>query len=236
MLRILAPAALVLSALPAAAQAEAVFIKNASFESQVLADGQFIPGSVTDWYNDVGPEHGAQNPLAATFASVPDGQNSAYVGSYLTGLFGAPVSGRLSQVLGVSATKGMRYTLSVDVGRRGDGYDLPIFTASLLSGGTTLASGTFTDADIAPGQFRTLTFSFDALVNSAGPLRIAFQSFYDPAQGLAYRQVNFDNVRLDASPIPTTGVPEPAAWALMIAGFGLAGAAMRRRRPIAALA
>lgn len=28
----------------------------------------------------------------------------------------------------------------------------------------------------------------------------------------------------------TAGVPEPANWALMIAGFGLAGAAMRRRR------
>jgi hypothetical protein len=32
-------------------------------------------------------------------------------------------------------------------------------------------------------------------------------------------------------PIPgTQGVPEPANWALMIAGFGLAGAAMRRQR------
>jgi hypothetical protein len=31
-------------------------------------------------------------------------------------------------------------------------------------------------------------------------------------------------------------VPEPAAWALMIAGFGLAGAALRRRRAVAAAA
>jgi hypothetical protein len=30
------------------------------------------------------------------------------------------------------------------------------------------------------------------------------------------------------------GVPEPAAWALMIAGFGMAGAALRRRRAAAA--
>jgi hypothetical protein len=29
---------------------------------------------------------------------------------------------------------------------------------------------------------------------------------------------------------PAPGVPEPASWALMIAGFGLAGAALRRRR------
>jgi hypothetical protein len=32
-------------------------------------------------------------------------------------------------------------------------------------------------------------------------------------------------------PIPARGVPEPATWALMLAGFGLAGAALRRARP-----
>jgi fibro-slime domain-containing protein len=32
------------------------------------------------------------------------------------------------------------------------------------------------------------------------------------------------------------GVPEPAAWALMVGGFGLAGAALRRRRTAAATA
>jgi hypothetical protein len=28
-------------------------------------------------------------------------------------------------------------------------------------------------------------------------------------------------------------IPEPASWALLIAGFGLTGAAMRRRRALA---
>ena len=32
----------------------------------------------------------------------------------------------------------------------------------------------------------------------------------------------------------TAGIPEPATWAMMIAGFGLVGAAARRRRPLAA--
>ncbi len=35
----------------------------------------------------------------------------------------------------------------------------------------------------------------------------------------------FDNVAIQAA-----AVPGPASWALMIGGFGLAGAAMRRRR------
>jgi hypothetical protein len=33
---------------------------------------------------------------------------------------------------------------------------------------------------------------------------------------------------------PVGGVPEPASWAMLIAGFGLAGTAMRRRRALAA--
>jgi hypothetical protein len=37
-------------------------------------------------------------------------------------------------------------------------------------------------------------------------------------------QVNFDNVRLDVSP-----VPEPETYALMLAGLGLVGFAARRR-------
>ncbi len=34
--------------------------------------------------------------------------------------------------------------------------------------------------------------------------------------------------------VGTAAVPEPASWALMIAGFGLVGASMRRRRMVAA--
>lgn len=42
----------------------------------------------------------------------------------------------------------------------------------------------------------------------------------------AFLVANFSIVPSDTPPAP---VPEPAAWTLMIAGFGLAGAALRRR-------
>ena len=45
--------------------------------------------------------------------------------------------------------------------------------------------------------------------------------------GLAYNASS--NARL-YSTTPTTAVPEPATWAMMLGGLGLAGAAMRRRR------
>jgi len=46
--------------------------------------------------------------------------------------------------------------------------------------------------------------------------------------------VGFDNFEFDSVTPVAGGVPEPAAWSLMIAGFGLAGAALRRRRTVVA--
>lgn len=42
-------------------------------------------------------------------------------------------------------------------------------------------------------------------------------------------QAGFDNITLGSN-TPGSGTPEPATWALMIGGFGLVGAAARRRR------
>ncbi len=42
-----------------------------------------------------------------------------------------------------------------------------------------------------------------------------------------------DNLKIDYFTRGGNGVPEPAAWAMMLAGFGLAGAAMRKRNKVA---
>ena len=44
---------------------------------------------------------------------------------------------------------------------------------------------------------------------------------------------NSSQLLLDNIQITAVAVPEPAAWALLIAGFATAGAALRRRRPLA---
>lgn len=71
--------------------------------------------------------------------------------------------------------------------------------------------------DALPG-LQTFTF------NRTGLVSLTFKA-------VTTNEVQTDNFVLDAPGGTTgTGVPEPATWALMLAGFGLAGAALRRRR------
>lgn len=208
------------------AQAASVFINNASFEQDALADGGFvIVRSPTGWSS--GGNAGWQNPTSAIFSTVPDGAQTGFIGGG-----GGPSRGALAQNLGVGVEANSRYTFSVDVGRRPD-IPLDEFVVELLSGSTLLTSGSYTEADIAPGQFRNLTLTYDAMSALTAPLVIRFQ-----AKGTSsnYRQVNFDNVKLDYVALDPAAVPEPGTWALMIAGFGGVGAAIRRRRNLTALA
>ncbi|TFU06620.1 PEP-CTERM sorting domain-containing protein [Polymorphobacter arshaanensis] len=57
-----------------------------------------------------------------------------------------------------------------------------------------------------------------------------------PATDSAYADFNYDTVYSVSDLLPSGGVPEPANWALMVAGLGMIGGAMRRRAAIAASA
>lgn len=103
------------------------------------------------------------------------------------------------------------------------------------------------------GPFNALGFGFQAasidvsvtgtiatlsILANGSTLTYSYDYGFAPGSGLAGFGLNrlgvADNLRFDS--VPPQGVPEPAAWALMIGGFGLAGAAARRRRQAAVLA
>jgi hypothetical protein len=94
------------------------------------------------------------------------------------------------------------------------------FTFSFADGTSSLVSYSIANTS---GQWvtpNTLTFDLAPLT--------AFS--FLPLNG---SQIQFDNVTLSDG---AAAVPEAATWAMMVAGFGLTGAKLRRRRQIAALA
>jgi hypothetical protein len=53
--------------------------------------------------------------------------------------------------------------------------------------------------------------------------------FVGAGDTLSFKAITLPDGYTDGTIAVSTNVPEPASWALMIAGFGLVGAAMRRR-------
>lgn len=100
---------------------------------------------------------------------------------------------------------------------------------SLLSGGAT--GPAFAGANNGTQQLDLLTptAAFSAFFfTTREPGNVAFLG----TQGQGYR---IDSLRFVAGQVEPAAVPEPDSWALLIAGFGLVGAAARRsRRAIAA--
>jgi len=157
------------------------------------------------------------------------------------GLFGGQsVSGTVSQVLDDTQT--------TDGGSIDGPADLPFPSPFPITQHTTI-----TDVTIHHALYGDLDLGFDldaAALSSANltgevdaVLMVGFNFNFDPNNpfgGLdAYSQfdseslsLSFDRIQTGGPPpdAPASGAPEPAAWALMLGGFGLAGAALRRRR------
>jgi hypothetical protein len=117
-------------------------------------------------------------------------------------------------------------------------YNNALGTAKDTDGGTVLfeyvqanGNGYFSDTLVDMSTVPYLTFahtgstlSLEFRVTGAG-----WQAGSDEGIGLDDVVLTYDGVR-----DPGPGIPEPGTWALMIGGFGLAGAALRRRRAVAA--
>lgn len=69
---------------------------------------------------------------------------------------------------------------------------------------------------------------FDVIVPKGGTLKLVFNSVGFDDEPFAYQVSAFSDSMYDED-FKSFGVPEPTTWALMVAGFGLVGAAMRRR-------
>jgi hypothetical protein len=97
------------------------------------------------------------------------------------------------------------------------------FGASIYQGGVV-----FGHDDI--GQ---LVFEFPKLTASGATMTGGYERIRGKSRPVT---TGFGRATLIGEALPTAGVPEPSSWIAMILGFGLAGAAMRRRRTSVAFA
>ncbi|WP_310473835.1 PEPxxWA-CTERM sorting domain-containing protein [Sandarakinorhabdus sp.] len=88
---------------------------------------------------------------------------------------------------------------------------------------TAVSGGTY--SEVVAGDRSFLTYS--GFLNLAGPGTLFLQF-----AGRSGDNVNIGPI-LDNVLVTQGAVPEPASWAMLIAGFGLVGAASRRRRRLA---
>jgi hypothetical protein len=84
----------------------------------------------------------------------------------------------------------------------------------------TSSEGNFATGFVVPSEAEFFNFSYSFVAVSAGTVQFALSTTSKNRIGPL-----IDNVSLSIS-----AVPEPTSWAMMIGGFALAGAAMRRRR------
>jgi hypothetical protein len=103
---------------------------------------------------------------------------------------------------------------SLDVAKTFTGNDLPV-TLTLTATGVNGVVTTTIFVEARPAEIFS-TFQFEGFVNISS-LTIT--------GGQQYPEFAIDNVILSPAP-----VPEPATWATLIAGLGIIGSAVRRRR------
>lgn len=207
-----------------------VEVKNASFEKNKFADGAFGISNIDDWtIKGSSATAGVTNPTAAMLSKVPDGENVALLNSYLFN--GEERAGSMGQTLAETVKFGTLYAMTIEVGRRFDVASVGQWVAELLAGDTVAATGTVTDGQIASGGFTPLTVSFTGNAATAGKtLGVRFRSVFDATSSQQTNQVVLDQVRVTAASETMTGaVPEPATWMMMLGGFAVVGASMRRR-------
>ena len=187
--------------------------------STVAGAASFTNGSF-----EVGPAVGAFTTLNAGDTSVSGwtvgGESIDYIGSY----WNAQDGGRSVDLAG-NGPGSVAQTFDTILNRH---YTVTFWLAGNTDGAPT------TKSTVVSAGGEPVTFTFDTTGDSIPGLDWKKYSYSFTATGtsttlsFAAGDPGFYGAALDN--VSVLGVPEPASWALMIGGFGLVGAASRRRR------
>ncbi len=213
---LLAAAALFVGVAPAAA---VNLVINGGFESDPAPNGGYIQypgGSIfTGWTvtgNDVIVIDANYSESGLVFNANSGSNSIDLTGAGNTG----PADGITQTVATVAGTS---YNVSFFVGNasptggNASSYTQPSSVALTLNGGPV---STFTNPTDTPFGINWLKYNFQYI--ATGPTTLAFTN-----ATVGDNMAGLDDISVEAT------VPEPATWALLIAGFAMTGVAMRRR-------
>lgn len=188
--------------------------------------GPFINGSF-----ESGTNPGVFTPLGAGSTAINGwtvgGDSIDYIGTYWNAQNGSRsvdlsgnAPGSIFQTF--DTVLGQVYNVTFFLGANGDGPP-PTKTVDVSATGNAVGSYSVGTTPFPPNvtAWTPFTYTFTATGTST---TLTFTSTGTTAYGAALDNVN------------VTAVPEPAAWALMILGFGAIGGVMRRRRDSFAIA
>jgi hypothetical protein len=174
----------------------------------------------------------SNNPYSAGFFGVQQGEFRNYFAFNLPSFTGTVTSARLRLNTGILGTNGsfpINYQITSLAAFPAGGSDFPS-----LGTGTLYGERGFTSIDQNQMVSIDLNNAGVAALTSGGTFRVGGRV---TNRGTATTHALFSNtfgavVTLDFDTVvaPVPAVPEPASWAMLITGFGLAGSALRRRR------
>jgi hypothetical protein len=203
-----------LGGVTASSRAATLPVANFSFESPLLADGDFTNGIVVDGFtlSGAGVQNATNSQFPGTSGDNPGNLPATAEGKQFAFLNGGAANVVYQDVGDLSANT--VYTLTIALGSRLDQANGSIYLGfqnginnidgTLLSLSSPLQSPT-----AFSGTFRDVTFSFTTPSSVSGDLTIFIQNVDDTPNVI-------DNVRLTA-----VAVPEPASLALLLGGGGL---------------
>ena len=207
-------------------------ISTGAYASPIVTNGSFessSDGGLTGWTIDgpggVTPGNGVKVLTTGGINTTGYGDNvSNYDGTHAAFFVDDVADERLFQT--VSLVAGIRYLFSYALFATGSGaanpYDFSLYNT--LSNTTLTNDGSTTDVKV--GEWTKYSYTFTAPMTDNYLLEFIFTSGATPA-----KDVLLDAVAITAvDVVPTTAVPEPSTWAMMILGFfGVGFMAYRRK-------